>query len=272
MHERIIRIRPRTISVCSKVRIKIILSLPHITGSLPLETGLKSAPESVEPGVEGIFQRCSGIQFPGILHPVGIVFSLGEQCGVTVPFRLKMHRRKTGCRRIVFVEMGKVVRIIDIGIELQVCRPRLVNLPCQGCIGTQGIVPYLGILALESIRVILAVHASKVAVNPYFKSEHSGKSVAPYSTQASSGIRLIRGSELLGGIGPLGTQVQHTGVDPHIDTFGKGRLISPRVHGERHVERRTAPLGMNLHHSAAQVPVFRRRHAGDHLNRFDIVH
>ena len=29
---------------------------------------------------------------------------------------------------------------------------------------------------------------------------------------------------------------------------------------------------MNLHHSAAQVPVFRRRHAGDHLNRFDIVH
>ena len=188
MHERILGIVARPEAVLGEGRVEIVFALSHIAGSLPLQAGLERAAHAVPAAVERVFQRSARIEFPGVGHGVGIVFALRKQHGIAVAFLLGMHGRQGRGGRVVLVVVRELVSIVEICVEIQVGDPGAVQQPCERSVGSQGVVPRLGVFALERVGIVLAVHAAYVAVEPELEAQPSVEVVGPHRPDAPPGV------------------------------------------------------------------------------------
>ncbi len=96
VHERIIRIRSRPVTVCGERRILVVFSLTDISVCLPLHSGLQVALHIIPPLVPAVLERSGKIQFLRIGDLIGEI-GQRELVGKEIPILLGMDCRLMGC-------------------------------------------------------------------------------------------------------------------------------------------------------------------------------
>ena len=122
VHERIVRIRTRSVAVCSKGRVCIIFSLTYISVCLPLDAGLEVALHFVPALVPAVLEGGCYIQFFGVGDLVREI-SKRELVCKEITFLLSMDRRLLGRESIELMISVEVVVEIDGGIQFKVGYP-----------------------------------------------------------------------------------------------------------------------------------------------------
>ncbi len=166
--------------------------------------------------------------------------------------------------------------VIDQAFQAEIRYPRLVYHPCQLGMRSQDVVPGSGVLIGEDIRVILVIHAADIGAETGFQTDLVEEGLGVVESEAPAGVGGVRGAELSGRTGKLGAEIEDTEggsslPDPKIDSLGHRGLVSPRIHGEDHIERTAALLCVDLDHAVTKVSVFGARHSGQDLYGFDIL-
>ena len=124
----------------------------------------------------------------------------------------------------------------------------------------------------EGIGVILAVHSAEVARNAKLHAQAGGEVIAPHEAEAAPCVRLVGRGELLCGTSPFGAEIEDTGVAAQVNTLRERGLVGAGIDREGQVQRRTATLRMDAHHTASEVAVLRRRNARNDFHRLDVIH
>ena len=170
--------------------------------------------------------------------------------------------------------MEPVYVVIEIHrrVKLQVGDPRPVQHPGKRSVCPEGIVAFLFILPRECIRIVLAIHASKVSGKACFETEGACECVAVAEGHACSVIRHVRRHQLLHRARPLCTQIQHSVIILKVHSFGNGCLICTGIYREGYVCQGTSLARIYLDHSGVEIAILSRRDSGNYFNGLYVLH
>ncbi len=73
-------------------------------------------------------------------------------------------------------------------VQFEVCDPRLVQKPCEGCIAAEDIVAGLLIFPGECVRIVLRIHSTDISCDSCLETEDLCKGVAVVESDAAAAV------------------------------------------------------------------------------------